>query len=142
MPADHKHAECVDRLLSRAKREGQGDPLRLLELATSAVWRQVSPTLGPITLSAIVARVHSTAEEQYAVLAGLRVSEDGVSLDGPVGRSADAEARDAVRFFLVELLTVVGNLTAEILTPAIHAILSGMNLRDDAAQRTRKGADR
>jgi len=31
-----------------------------------------------------------------------------------------SELRDALRFILVELLTVIGNLTAEILTPELH----------------------
>jgi hypothetical protein len=34
------------------------------------------------------------------------------------------ELREAIRFVLVELLTVLGNLTAEILTPALHAEIS------------------
>jgi hypothetical protein len=47
--------------------------------------------------------------------------------------------REAIQFVLVELLTVVGNLTAEILTPALHSELSNITVKDSPGKQTGEG---
>lgn len=109
------------------ERGGRVDSFHLLHLAMKALWKRIGPTLGSVTLSAIVSRVHYTAAAKYAALDEISVSETGVSPGAaPRSNALDDQAREGVRFFLVELLTVMGSLTAEILTPAIHATLGEM----------------
>jgi hypothetical protein len=96
----------------------------LLERSLDALWRRAQVSLGDVTLGAIVDRVLSVASESYPPVATLKVKEAGVSFDDLSGTIE----RDAVRFILVELLTVVGNLTDEILTPELHAALSKVAL--------------
>ena len=43
----------------------------------------------------------------------------------------DSELVEGIRFVLVEFLTVLGNLTAEILTPELHSELSNVVLPKD-----------
>jgi hypothetical protein len=77
-------------------------------------------------LGAIVDRVLYTAAERYPFLAAVRVSHGSVAFDelrNALGTIAREELADAARFALVEFLTVLGKLTAEILTPALHAEL-------------------
>jgi len=79
-----------------------------------------------VTLTAIVERVLHTATEQFPFLASLEVDASGLrcqSLQSQVGSSHE-QVSAAIQFVLVEFLTVLGNLTAQILTPALRAELS------------------
>ncbi|HZU97445.1 MAG TPA: hypothetical protein VFF73_12165, partial [Planctomycetota bacterium] len=56
----------------------------------------------------------------------VQVEPDGVHFEA-LRKSLDpsnAQATEAFRFVLVELLTVLGNLTDDIITPALHSALS------------------
>lgn len=96
------------------------------EAGMQRMLQRAQPTLGAITLGAIVDRVLYTAAERYPFLAVVRVSEGSVVFDElrtALGTVAREELSSAARFALVEFLTVLGNLTADILTPALHAEL-------------------
>jgi len=59
--------------------------------------------------------------------ASLKVDATGLRCDDLRQRAAGLEGKqleEGVRFVLVEFLTVLGNLTADMLTPALHAELS------------------
>lgn len=106
-------------------------PDRLLdafEHAFAAMWRRAQMTLGDVTLTAIVDRVVHAASERYPLLAGLQLEATGLRCDGlrrPAASMRSSQLEEGVRFVLVEFLTVLGNLTDEILTPALHDELSG-----------------
>jgi hypothetical protein len=123
-----QHAELVDAWLERtAARLSPVQQIALFERALAALWERARQTLGELTLTAIVERVLSTATEKHPILAGARLDAGAVSCE-VLRRDAEAlsgaDAREALRCVLVEWLTVVGNLTAEILTPALHEALS------------------
>jgi hypothetical protein len=91
------------------------------------MWVRAHQTLGNVTLSAIVDRVLYVAAEKYPILAALELTESGIHCQGlhqRAGMLDRGELAEGVRFVMVEFLTVLGNLTAEILTPALHAALS------------------
>ena len=132
MVDDGEHAACVDTWLDEAAR-GLTPPAlrRLFEAAFGAVWMRTMTTLGQVTLTAIGERVLYTAAERFPVLASFQVVPTrGIELRGAEGQGppAEAELRGGMRFLLVELLTVLGTLTAEILTPELHAQLRGVVL--------------
>lgn len=122
------HSACVHAWLERAT---SGLPVRQLPLAfeqaLNAVWRRAEPILGDVTLTAIADRVFYTAVERFPFLQSIDVSSGGVRC---AALAARPEAGDSdllvpgLRFLLVEFLTVLGNLTADILTPALHSELS------------------
>ena len=133
---DHgQHALCVDAWLERSAAGLAPDALlRLLEAALDAVWIRTKTTLGEVTLTAIAERVLHNASEQFSLLWSLKIEPTtGIQcreLSDRIGSVEPAELREAIRFVLVELLTVLGNLTAEILTPALHAEISKVTLSD------------
>ncbi len=101
--------------------------LRAFEQAFAALWLRADRTLGEVTLTAIVERVLSRAADRHPVLSPLEVAAAGLRCDGLLARAGSLHHErlaDGIRFVLVEFLTVVGNLTADILTPALHAELS------------------
>src|SRR5687768_12064916 len=94
--------------------------LRAFERALSRVWLRVHPTLGDVTLGAIADRVIHNASQKFAILSVLTVDGGGIQFEGlrkSVAKLPEDELANALRFILVELLTVLGSLTAEILTP-------------------------
>jgi hypothetical protein len=100
------------------------------------MWQRAQVTLGEVTLAAIVDRVLYTAAARFPALDTLKVDADGVHFDELKARieSLDEDAlRQAVQFAMVEFLTVLGHLTAEILTPALHLALSRVALDDPSA---------
>ena len=129
MPDAARHAASVDAWL---RRSGKGLPppalLRLFELAFAALWSRTEVTLGEVTLTAIAERVLHDASERFPLLSSLEVEPtSGLRCDtlrAQLGTARDAQLREALRYVLVAFLTVLGNLTAEILTPDLHAELA------------------
>jgi predicted alpha/beta hydrolase family esterase len=133
MPSDEaNHAAYVEAWLTEAAR---GLPpallISLFERATSALWQRTHVTLGEVTLAAIIDRVLYTASENYPFLSTLKVDETGIRFDQFRQEEAvrhDGHLTAAVLFVLAEFLTVLGHLTDEILTPALHTELSKVAL--------------
>jgi hypothetical protein len=99
----------------------------LFDLALSALWRRARRTMGEVTLGAIVERVLATSSELHPLLAGVRIDHGRISSEELRGRAAglsEEELRAACCAVLADWLTVTGNLTAEILTPALHQALT------------------
>lgn len=122
----------------------------LLQSALDVLWRRAQQTLGDVTVRAIVSRALVTASSRHPLLRSLTVDAEGVScaaLARVVGATrpapsasgaADAAAvRAAMRDVLVELLTVLGDLTANILTAALHDALMSVSGPEPAAGATR-----
>ena len=97
------------------------------------MWRRALVTLGDVTLKAILDRVLYTAAERFPLLSPLEVDATGLRSD-KFRQGAGSLHRDqlgeGIRFILVEFLTVLGNLTAEVLTPALHAELAKVAAKD------------
>jgi hypothetical protein len=122
------HRAQVDAWMDRADKDAP--PERLLdafEQAFGAVWRRARLTLGDVTLMAILDRVLYTAAERFPLLSPLEVDATGLRSDKLRERAGSLrrdQLADAIRFILVEFLTVLGKLTAEVLSPALHSELA------------------
>jgi hypothetical protein len=128
---ENDHSACVNEWLERAHGLPPERLLRAFDVAFGSVWRRAHITLGDVTLTAIVDRVLHTASEQYPVLGTLRVDATGLRPDELYQRAEDLDLDQlaaGIRFVLLELLTVLGHLTAEILTPALQSELSRVSV--------------
>jgi len=128
------HVACVDAWMARAPK---GLPpellLKLFEQALGALHRRTHIALGDVTLTAILDRVLYNAAEKFPLLSAIKVEATGVRCDElreRVGGLNDRELADGMRFVLVEFLMILGNLTSDILTPALHSELSKVALGD------------
>lgn len=128
MRHENDHSACVDAWMDRTAQDlPPAQLLGLFELGFAAMWGRALVTLGDITLVAIVDRVLHSAAEQFPVLGALEVEPDGLqshALREQLATLPRDQFAEGLRFVLVEFLTVLGNLTAEILTPALHSELS------------------
>ena len=99
--------------------------LQAFERAFGALWRRALRTLGDVTLTAILDRVLTSATEKFPALVPLKVdAASGLRFDELRASPPRGPLAEALRFVLVEFLTVLGYLTAEVLTPFLHAELS------------------
>jgi hypothetical protein len=135
-PEAAEHAAYVEAWLARVAPGADHVPpatlIDLLDRAMGALWRRADATLGQVTLTAIVDRVLYTSSERYPFLSTLKIVEAGVSFDAlrRQGGASPDNLPEVVRWVLVEFLTVIGNLTDEILTPPLHAELARIALEE------------
>ena len=135
MEADH-HVALVDAWLQRAAADASPPLLlRRFEIAFGALWLRTRTTLGDVTLTAIADRVLYNAAEQFPVFARLSIdAEAGVhtkEIRLGLGAQSNVELERAIRFVLIEFLSVIGNLTAEILTRDLHAALANVEYQGE-----------
>jgi hypothetical protein len=124
--ADREHAEFVASWIDgTASQLDAASLVAMIARATSAVWRRARLVLGEVTLQAIAGRVIRDSSEKYPFLSALRLDGAGGISFQDLGKGAalpDAgQLQEGLEFVLVEFLTVLGSLTGEILTPALHA---------------------
>src|ERR1051326_1988424 len=134
---DNVHVRCVSEWMKPASRVSPEELAGLFETAMTVLWHRTYSALGDITVAAIVDRVLYNAAEKYSVLNSLKLDPSGVNFAEfrhQAGTINDRELKEAIQFVLVEFLTVVGNLTAEILTPALHSELSKVTLKDSRSK--------
>lgn len=125
---ENSHRAFVDAWMDRAAKDVPNEQfVPVFARAFSALWQRAHLTLGDVTLMAILDRVLYRGSEQFPMLALLRMDEAGLGceeLHQRAGSFASGPFQAGLRFVLVEFLTILGNLTAEILTPALHSELS------------------
>jgi hypothetical protein len=105
------------------------EPVDLFRAAVEALWQRAVTTLGAVTLTAIAERVLVTATERYGFLSVINPRPNGdlrwkQALRERLMAVSQPDLVEALRFGMIELLTVIGRLTAEILSPELHAVLA------------------
>ncbi len=134
---ENSHAACVREWMDAAAAGLSPEAkLALFERALGALWERAHRTLGEVTLGAIVDRVLHDVRAESPLMAALVVSSEGVRLGELRGQEGLDGLDDAMRRTLVALLTVIGNLTADILTPGLHAALSAVSLPEGSDTET------
>lgn len=143
MPEPQDHSHQVNAWMKQA---GKGLPpqqvLQLFEQAMTALWNRAHLTLGDVTLSAILDRVLYNAAEKYPPFESLMVGPHGMDFEQLREQATvldGDELAEGIRFVIVEFLTVIGNLTGEILTPSLHIELSKVTLKGQAGGKREKG---
>lgn len=127
------HELCVDAWLDKSTKGLAPEALlTLFDAAFAALWSGTRTTLGEVTLTAIADRVLHEASSRFPFFSSLTIeAERGIhvqELRTRLDAVREADLMKGIRFVLVELLTVLGNLTAEILTPELHTALSRVAL--------------
>lgn len=128
MADDVGHNRSVTRWLERAKALPSHEQLcAAFDHAFQALFRRAHLALGEVTLGAVVERVRYNASERSAVLSALQSDREGLRCDALARNCSSmpvADLADALASMMLEFLTVLGSLTAEILSPALHAELA------------------
>jgi hypothetical protein len=139
------HTAAVDAWLARSIGD-HGSSIEVAALfrnAFEALWGRAVTTLGTVTLTAITERVLHTATARHGFLSAVNPRPNGDArwkqhLIERLSTVPRDELIAGLRFALIELLTVVGRLTAEILSPELHAALAEV-VASEPAPRTSTG---
>lgn len=123
------HSTAVDLWLARSI--GDASPVEIVgrfEVAFEALWARAVTTLGAVTLTAIAERVLTTATGRHPFLSAINPRPNGDArwkqhLHERLASVPAPELLEGLRHGLIELLTVIGRLTAEILTQELHLAL-------------------
>jgi len=129
---DPSHGAAVDAWIERSIDHGSSaEIVSLFRGAFEALWSRAITTLGVVTLTAIAERVLHTATTRYAFLSAISPRPNGDArwkqqLHDRLAATPRSELIEGLRFGLIELVTVIGRLTAEILTAELHAAISAV----------------
>lgn len=121
------HVAVVDAWLKRSIGERSSvEAAGLLRAVFESLWSRAVTTLGTVTLIAIAERVLHTATTRYPFFSAVNTRPNGDTqwkqhLQDRLGAVPKLELIEGARFALIELLTVIGRLTAEILSQELHA---------------------
>lgn len=94
--------------------------------AIQAIEQRSLVTLSSVTVTVVIDRALHESTEIFPLLSGVKVESGGMNLNGLLDNSAHhepEELRKALLHLLVELLNVLGNITADILTAPLHKVL-------------------
>jgi hypothetical protein len=128
--AEPTHRAVVDAWLAEASGHTSSIELcRMFHGGLERIWGRAQTTLGSVTLTAIAERVLHDTIERYAFLAVVTPlpNGNGRARDTVYERLANIprhELIEGLRFGVIELLTVIGALTAEILSHDLHEALT------------------
>jgi hypothetical protein len=128
-PNDPGHIATVDAWLRRSlEHDPDIDIVGLFGVAVEALWSRAVTTLGSVTLTAIAERVLYAATGRYGFLATVNPRPNGDSrwkqhLHERLTSVPRSELIEGLRYTLIEVLTVIGRLTAEILSDELHGAL-------------------
>ena len=133
---DDIHVRAVDAWLIRASRTGSAAALiESFAAALAGIWARAVRTLGSVTLDAVANRVLANAIERHRFLENIGPSTTGrfrcdeLQLEERLAGVSYDELLVCTHTVLVDLLSLLGHLTAGILTPELHAELARMPQR-------------
>mgnify|MGYP000953545481 CR=1 FL=1 len=145
MTEPSEHQTFVEAWVSTVAKNATAEELvALFAEALEALWRRAHVTLGEVTLAAIVDRVVVDAGERHPIVTRVTIGATGPRLDDVLEEArglAPDELTAAFGQLISEFLTVLGNLTAEILTPALHDTLSRIRPAAGALPERHQGED-
>jgi len=117
--------------------------LQLFEQTMGALWNRTHQALGSVTLVAVADRVLVYASEKFTPFESLKVEETGINfleLRERADAFSDGDAlAEGIQFVIVEFVSVIGNLTGDILTPGLYSELSKITMKDLAQQGKHEG---
>lgn len=138
MPQQY-HLEHINDWLEKAANGLPSDKLaRLFGETLKRFSNRASQTLNNTTLLAILKRVLYLSAEKYPVLSKLKVESTGIATDqfkDQFNNVDPKELTDAFRFLMNELLTMLGELTANILPTTLEEQLQDAELRNQSSER-------
>jgi hypothetical protein len=125
-----EHREVVDAVFTRVPPGAEhSQVVDAFDAAMTVVWRRAERTRGAITHAANAGRVLHEASKAHPFLADVEEADHGIDLAALRSR-ADALSREslesAAKLVLRRFLGVLGNLTADVLTAALHAELAAL----------------
>lgn len=105
--------------------------------AIKAVEARTLKTLSSVTLMVILDRVLYQSKEKFPLLSAVTIEPKGMNFDGLISKNNNHELPEilnSLRYLLVELLRVLGSITADILTEPLYKEIQKVTLIKSAQE--------
>jgi len=116
--------EQIDAWLEQATKDMPAKKIvAVFSHALKSLSRKASRSLNQLTLMAIVNRVLYQCKDKFPLLQELKVDSTGINFDQnqyQLEQSDPEELRESFRYLFVELLSVLGDLTADVITSELE----------------------
>lgn len=125
VPRNEAHSKHVQAWVIQNAGSLSVEPLlRLFEKAFHVLEQRSLATLSSVTVLVVIDRALHESQLKFPVLEKLIITPEGIKFSALVSSAAaNDQLREALSALLIELLNVLGNITADILTPALHSEL-------------------
>ena len=123
------HIKQVEAWESRnAKDVSEKELPKLYAKAIQAIERRSLGTLSSVTVLVVVDRVIHETKEKFPLLNRIKTVSNGIDFSALFEATdvGSVELQQALRELLIELLSVLGNITADVLTSPLHKELMGV----------------
>lgn len=120
--------ERVDQAKTIARKE---EVIEIYEDLLQTIWNRIMPTLGRVTVTAIMERALVLTAEKYPVIHHLEVRAAGVSFDvlrQRLGEEEKLAMRDALKELIANLIDILAMLTGDILVQQLLKEIEGRQL--------------
>jgi hypothetical protein len=117
--------KIIEERVSRARKE---EVLAVYEDLLQTIWNRILPTLGRVTVMAIVERSLTLTKASHPSLAPLQVTAEGLSFDALRQQVEDEERvtlRDALKELVANLIDILAMLTGDILVRQLIKEIEG-----------------
>ena len=122
----HEVAEkMIAERVSQARKE---EMLEIYEDLLQTLWNRILPTLGRVTVMAIMERSLALTSEKYPLIGHLQVTNEGVSfsvLSQQMGQEERESVRDALKELVANLIDILAMLTGDILVRQLIKEIEG-----------------
>jgi hypothetical protein len=121
--------EVAEKVLSERIRQARKEEvLEIYEELLQTVWDRILPTLGRVTVMAIMERAITLTRDSFPVVSRLKVSPDGLVFDELRSRVEASELdtiREALRELVADLIDILAMLTGDILVQQLIKEIDG-----------------
>jgi len=120
--------ERVDQAKTIARKE---EVLEIYEDLLKTIWNRIMPTLGRVTVTAIMERALVLTAEKYPLIHHLEVRVEGVSFEilrQRLGEEEKLALRDALKELVANLIDILAMLTGDILVRQLLKEIEGRQL--------------
>jgi hypothetical protein len=124
-PGHERVERAIQERVSQARKE---EVLEIYNDLLRTIWDRILPTLGRVTVMAIMERALVLTQEQYSVVGYLQVTSEGVSFRG-LSRNMSEEdnqvIRDGLKELIANLIDILAMLTGDILVRQLLQEIEG-----------------
>lgn len=121
--------QAIQERVTLARKE---EVLEIYDDLLKTIWKRILPTLGRVTVMAIVERALAMTEEKYPLIGRLQVTNEGISfnvLRQRVGEEERQDIREALKELIANLIDILAMLTGDILVKQLLQEIEGRKLR-------------
>lgn len=121
---DNAHKELITFWVEQNTKGLRNEQLvHLYGSAFGAIERRCLATLSSVTINVVINRVLHLGLKKYPFFSLLTIEASGLSFKGLMAKKENyktEELRDGLSYLLAEFLTVIGNITSDVLSESLH----------------------